>query len=381
MKYKLGELVNNFDSKRVPLSSMQRQNMDKKYPYYGATGIFDYVDKYIFNDDYILLAEDGTVLRNNKYPVLQRISGKVWVNNHAHILKAKEDIVLQDYLYYVLYITDITPKVTGAVQLKLNQKNMNEIELEIPDLETQKKIVKILSVFDQKIELLDVQNDLLTEIALSIYTKMFSNISSEGGLKNGYIGDGVLTKIVKSGVSEYDGEKKYVATADVLGTRIINHTYVKYDNRPSRANMEPRKETIWFAKMEGSVKNILVAKYCGELMNDYIFSTGFMGIECLNNSLYYIWCYINSSTFLRIKNSLSTGTLMAGVSNATIRNARYVMPSRGMLMNFNKIVEPIFRKIYFNSQQRRALVCERDQLLSRIMSNRIDLEGKECNGI
>lgn len=175
MIYRLGDLVDNFDSRRIPLSSMQRQNMSKKYPYYGATGIFDHVDDYIFDGDYLLLAEDGTVLRDNKYPVLQRISGQTWVNNHAHVLKAKEEIVLQDYLYYALYITDITPRVTGAVQLKLNQKNMNEIELEIPDLKTQHKIVRILSILDKKIELNNKNNENLFEVIKGL----IGNLSAE----------------------------------------------------------------------------------------------------------------------------------------------------------------------------------------------------------
>lgn len=173
MIYRLGDLVDNFDSRRIPLSSMQRQNMSKKYPYYGATGIFDHVDDYIFDGDYLLLAEDGTVLRDNKYPVLQRISGQTWVNNHAHVLKAKEEIVLQDYLYYALYITDITPRVTGAVQLKLNQKNMNEIELEIPDLKTQHKIVRILSILDKKIELNNKNNENLFEVIKGLFNRQF----------------------------------------------------------------------------------------------------------------------------------------------------------------------------------------------------------------
>ena len=150
---KLSELLVNFDSKRIPLSSRERAQKQGKYPYYGATSILDYVDEYLFDGSYILLGEDGTVMNPDGSPVLQRVSGKFWLNNHAHILK-NTDKVDFDFLYYLLKNTKVTGAVTGAVQPKISQKNLYAIETTIPtSLETQKQIAAYLLALDNKISL------------------------------------------------------------------------------------------------------------------------------------------------------------------------------------------------------------------------------------
>ena len=87
----LGELVQNFDSFRIPLSSREREKRRGHYPYYGATGVMDYVDDYIFDGLYLMIAEDGSVETTDGKPLLQLVSGKFWANNHAHVLKAATD--------------------------------------------------------------------------------------------------------------------------------------------------------------------------------------------------------------------------------------------------------------------------------------------------
>ena len=155
----VGDLVENFDRMRKPLSSRQRENRKGPYPYYGATRIFDYVDDYIFNGDYILLGEDGTVINDDGSPVLQRISGKTWVNNHAHVLK-NTSIIDFDYLYYVLKNAKFNGAVTGAVQPKISQANMNAVKVRIhTNINEQKLVAKYLRYIDQKIEYNNRIND------------------------------------------------------------------------------------------------------------------------------------------------------------------------------------------------------------------------------
>ncbi len=126
---KLGDVVENFDSKRKPLSRMERDKMKngKLYPYYGAAQIMDYVNDYIFDGQYVLIAEDGTVKTNEGYPVLQFTNGKFWVNNHTHVLKAKKPYN-NFFLWHFLLKRNIENVVTGAVQPKINQTNLNSIE-------------------------------------------------------------------------------------------------------------------------------------------------------------------------------------------------------------------------------------------------------------
>jgi type I restriction enzyme S subunit len=126
----LKEIAFCFDNKRVPLSSMERNVRKGIYPYYGAASLMDYVDDYLFDGVYILMGEDGSVTDKNGFPVLQYVFGKFWVNNHAHILQGK--IVSTELIMCLLKNTNVSDLVTGAVQPKLNQANMNKISLAIP---------------------------------------------------------------------------------------------------------------------------------------------------------------------------------------------------------------------------------------------------------
>ena len=162
---KLGELVINFDRKRVPLSSRQRSERQGVYPYYGATSIMDYVDDYIFDGKYLLMGEDGTVIDENGKPILQIAEGKFWCNNHAHILQNTE-LVTFDYLYYLLKNTNVQSLVTGAVQPKISQSNMNKLVLRIhKNKKEQEKIARYLRLLDDKIELNSaINNNLLQQL-------------------------------------------------------------------------------------------------------------------------------------------------------------------------------------------------------------------------
>jgi len=123
-----GEVSSCFDSKRVPLSKRQREQRQGAIPYYGATSIMDYVDEYLFDGIYLLLGEDGSVLKDDGTPFVQYIWGKSWVNNHAHVLQGKNGVSTEQLLVFIQN-TNIAAYVTGAVQLKLNQKNMKSIPL------------------------------------------------------------------------------------------------------------------------------------------------------------------------------------------------------------------------------------------------------------
>ncbi|MDE6853376.1 MAG: restriction endonuclease subunit S, partial [Lachnospiraceae bacterium] len=140
---KLGECVEILDFKRVPLSAKQREKRKKVYPYYGAQGIIDYVDDFIFDGEYILVAEDGNNLKSLSENIATWAKGKFWVNNHAHILGSRDGYNLK-YIYYMINSLDLRGYVTGSAQPKLNQDNLANIELNIPDRFIQDKTVEVL---------------------------------------------------------------------------------------------------------------------------------------------------------------------------------------------------------------------------------------------
>ena len=140
----LGEVVEVLDSLRRPITKSQRIPGD--IPYYGANGIQDYVKDWIFDGTFILMGEDGSVIKNDNSPILHWVIGKIWVNNHAHILGEVPGCALLKYVYYVLSQTDVSDIVRGTPP-KLNQKNLKSIKIPIPPLEIQEKIVQILDKF------------------------------------------------------------------------------------------------------------------------------------------------------------------------------------------------------------------------------------------
>ena len=149
---RLENIVDIFDNMRIPLSERERANRKGPYPYCGANGIIDYIDDYIFEGEYVLLAEDGGYygpFETSAYIM----DGKFWVNNHAHVLKAKENIALNKFLMYMLNFLDLRPYLVGSTRAKLNQKDMRKIKMPLPPLEEQKRIATILSTIDKWIEL------------------------------------------------------------------------------------------------------------------------------------------------------------------------------------------------------------------------------------
>ncbi|HFU4030414.1 TPA: restriction endonuclease subunit S [Streptococcus suis] len=179
----LGEVAENLDYLRKPVTKGSRSS--GRYPYYGASGIIDYVDDYIFDGDYLLVSEDGANLIARKTPIAFSVTGKSWINNHAHVLKFESDIDRKYVSYYLNHI-DLTPYISGAAQPKLNQQNLNSIKLAYPKQEVRNRIVQVLDNFDvvcndlniglpKEIELRQKQYDyfrekLLTFTAEGVYT-------------------------------------------------------------------------------------------------------------------------------------------------------------------------------------------------------------------
>ena len=173
VKVKLGDVVEFFNNLRIPLSSNERKNRKGHYRYYGAQGVIDYVNDYIFDGEYILIAEDGENLKSRNQDIALFVMGKFWVNNHAHIIKTKNICDMQ-YFYYLINNIDISNFVTGSSQPKLSMQSLKKIEFKIhKSIDTQKKIAKVLSVIDEKIELNKKINQKLEEITKLLYEYYF----------------------------------------------------------------------------------------------------------------------------------------------------------------------------------------------------------------
>lgn len=142
----LGDAVENHDRRRRPVTRSDRQN--GAYPYYGANGVQDYVHDFIFDGTFLLIGEDGSVKNSEGNPILNWATGKIWVNNHAHVLTALDSRFNLRYLYYYLATVDVSPYVAGGSQPKLNQKNLNRILVPLASRAYQDSVVAMLDKFD-----------------------------------------------------------------------------------------------------------------------------------------------------------------------------------------------------------------------------------------
>lgn len=166
----LAELTENFDGIRVPVREADRRT--GPYPYYGASGVVDHVDSYLFDGEYLLIAEDGENLRTRNTPVAFLARGRFWVNNHAHIVRGNGEADTR-FLMYALSAMDIGGYLTGSTMPKLTQGNLNRISLRTPPLAEQRAIAHVLGTLDDKIELNRRMSETLEALARALFKSWF----------------------------------------------------------------------------------------------------------------------------------------------------------------------------------------------------------------
>lgn len=138
---KFGQIMINRDAERIPLSVSEREKLEKIYDYYGASGVIDKVDNYLFDKKLLLIGEDGANLLSRSTPIAFLAEGKYWVNNHAHVLDCNRDLICIEYIMYFINAISLAPYVTGTAQPKMNQEKMNSIPVSLPPFEEQRRIV------------------------------------------------------------------------------------------------------------------------------------------------------------------------------------------------------------------------------------------------
>ncbi|SHE42316.1 type I restriction enzyme, S subunit [Atopostipes suicloacalis DSM 15692] len=312
--------------------------------------------------------------------------------------KDKEILYPKFSAYYFrsnIFRNQVDAIATMTTRASLNNSMLDSMSIIIPPLPEQKSVADTLSILDDKIELNNKINKNLEEQAQLLFKHWFGDFEfpneeglpykSNGGemidselgmIPKGWevnsLGKSNLGKLKTSGIEEFEGEKIYLATADISDTRIVNEsTKVTLNDKPSRANMQPTPNTVWFAKMKDSRKLILVDENDYRLQNRYILSTGFAGIQATKLSVYYLWTYIQSEAFDEIKNLYSTGTTMQAINNKNINQIKIPIPNDEILKQFSQVVEPMYKKIINSRIQNQKLSEIRNTLLPKLMSGEV----------
>lgn len=311
--------------------------------------------------------------------------------------KEKADV---EYMYYFLKqnIESLISLGGGTTFKEISKSTLEKLEFCLPPLPTQKAIANLLSTLDDKIELNRRMNKELESMVRDMYDYWFVgfNFPDEKGKPYKHAGgemvyneewkreipvgwkvanliNSSLHKVIKTGITKFDGRKSYFDTKRINESGISGTgEMVTYENKASRANMQPLKNSVWFAKMKDSVKHVFLTDREDEILNS-IFSTGMFGIVCEKEGFEYLTSFIKFSDFEIVKNDLSHGATQQAVNNQDIEQIQFVVPDEGVLTRFSKLINPIFQKIQQNNTQSRQLAEVRDFLLPMLMNGQVEV--------
>jgi type I restriction enzyme, S subunit len=370
-EYKLTDIAEIHNHKRIPLSKRERLNKKGEYPYYGASGIIDYVDDYLFEGDYILVSEDGENLKSRKTPIAFKASGKFWVNNHAHILKGK-DPFHNDLLIYYFQNLDLNPFITGAVQPKLNKANLLSIPFRLPeDEEKQKAIASVLSSLDEKIDLLHRQNATLEDLAETLFRQWFVEEAGEDWEKV-KVGDFVKTNAISINKNTALKTIEYLDTSSLTEGKIEGIQILSLKDAPSRARRLVKHNDVLISTVRPNQKHYGIIKNPKE---NLVVSTGFCVISCEMIDPHFIYYLVTNDEMTEYLHSIAEGSTSTypSLKPSDIERIEFQLPPLEKLKEFADISSSYWDKIESNNYQIKTLGKLRDTLLPKLMSGEVIL--------
>lgn len=336
------------DSMRIPIKASDRK--EGPYPYYGANGIQDHVDDYIFDDELVLLAEDGGNFGSRERPIAYRVSGKCWVNNHAHVLKPKNDSLDVDYLCYSLMFYNTAGLVNGATRQKLTQATMREMLIPMRSIEEQKHIIEMLNrVVEIKFHR---QNELvkLDELIKARFIELFGDTENNPfswektkigtviqSCEAGWSGNGVQRE-------KRDGEVAVLKVSAVTkGYFIPEECKVLDDQRNIKKYIFPEKGDLLFSRantreMVGATA-IVTQDYPEHILPDKLWKIRFTD----DADVYYMKYVLSSNSIRSMFSAVSTGTSgsMYNVSMEKFKSITIPLPPRKLQNQFAAFVKQV----------------------------------------
>lgn len=400
----LGELTENFDGIRVPVKEVDRR--PGPYPYYGASGIIDYVDRFLFDGEYLLIAEDGENLRTRTTPVAFLARGQFWVNNHAHIVRGNEEADSR-FLMYSLAVADISGYLTGSTMPKLTQGNMNRIPLLAPPLSEQRAIAHILGTLDDKIELNRQMNETLEAMASALFKSWFVDFdpvrakakgrppagmdaataalfpdcfqdSELGNIPKGWrdaaIGD--VVRAVGGSTPSTDEPRFWNGTINFATPKdmasLTCSVLLETERRITREGLEMISSGL-LPKGTVLMSSRAPIGYLAIAEVPVAVNQGFIAMVCdLELPNYYVlhWTRENMETIIGNAN----GTTFLEVSKKNFRPIRVLVPTEQVVQRFVATIEPLHRRVVANLVESRTLAAIRDALLPKLISGEMQVE-------
>ena len=417
-RYKLGELLsikhgwafkseNYVKDGKTALVTLRNISEDSRFvfdvnktTYYGG----EYPEEYNLNEgDLIIpLTEQVVGLLGNSAFVPNFSDIKFVLNQRVGKVQEKYEKIDKIFLKYLLSTTTVRTQMeyraSGTKQRNISPKDIYDIEVYIPELVIQKYIGRILYNLDKKIQINNQINQELEAMAKTLYDYWFVQFDfpdqngkpykSSGGkmvynpelkreIPEGWgvetLVDNTLSKVIKPGIDHFT-QKTYLATSDVVNTSIKDGRLITFENRETRANMQPSVNSVWFAKMKSSNKHLFLPHSMKELIDSTILSTGFMGLQCKEESFEYIASFISDPNFEIFKDTLSHGATQEAVNIDDLRSVPVIIPDDYILREFHRIAKSIFLNLGRNMIEDKTLSSLRDWLLPMLMNGQVKVE-------
>ena len=393
----LGNLAINFDGRRMPVKESDRK--PGPHPYYGASGIVDFIDDYIFDGEYLLISEDGENLRTRKTPIAFMARGKFWPNNHVHVIRGNEHADTR-YLCYALSATDIGGYLTGSTMPKLTQGNLNRLPVISPPLSEQKRIAGILGALDDKIELNRKMNETLEQMAKTLFKSWFvdfdpvhakaagsqpagmdkatadlfpdSLVESEtgkipSGWKPGSLSD--LSEFSRESINPGESPSEIFdhyslpsfdegkAPKAEEGSDIKSNKLIVTKTCVLLSKLNPHIPRIWLPNLNASRRSI-----CS---TEFIVASAIAG--CTREYLYALFI---SEDFSRTYGTLVTGTTGSHqrIRAEGVLQMRLPVPPSELISSFTDTIAPMLNQVARNTKESQALAELRDTLLPQLLS-------------
>ena len=375
--YRFDEISVNYDKKRIPLSGTQREKRKGEYRYYGAQGVIDYIDDYIFDGTFLLIAEDGENLKSKKQNIAQVVNGQFWVNNHAHIVTGN-DLCDTHYLCYLINSMDLSGYVTGSAQPKLSQANLNAVTLLLPRMEIQKKIVDYLRKIDEKIELNTQINKNLEQQAETLFISWFVDYIPFNGTKPDlwknisvyelaeYINGAAFKK------NEYADKGLPIIRITELKNGITDATQYCCAEKDVKYYIDDRDILFsWSGNPDTSIDTFL---WCNgkAILNQHTFRV--VSKYDAPAFTFFLLKYLKPQLTHIASNKQTTG--LGHVTVADLKRLQFCADENA-IREFNAITMPFFDMIFSNYKENQYLFSLRDTILPQLMSGELDISNIE----
>lgn len=340
--------------------------------------MIDYVDDYIFDGTYLLIAEDGENLKSKKQNIAQIVEGQFWVNNHAHVLQTNERCNLR-YLCYLINSMDLSGYITGSAQPKLSQSNLNAVMLPLPSVEVQNSVVRILGALDNKIELNNKINENLQQQAQAIFNSWFVDFEpfQDGEFVESELGPipkgwrvGELSEVATITMGQSPSGKSYNEEGN--GSVFFQGRAEFGDRFPTRRlyTTEPKRmaeanSVLMSVRAPVGDINVAYEKCC--------IGRGLASIQSkFEYSSYMLYQMLSLKRQLDVFNG--EGTVFGSINRDTLNAMKVLIPNEDSIEKFECTVAPMDKLVRANYDEICRLETARDTLLPKLMNGEIEVQ-------